>query len=480
MARAGIIDDHLRHPGTAGIRPSSESWSRELLAIQSAVTAAGDDTDRVMHIVTDGALRLIPDAAGAAVQIREGDELVYRAASGWSARRDGLRLPLTGGLAQNCMATGKTLTCLDSASDPRPDLANCRNVGIRSIVVVPLPLQGEYVGVLKIYAWDAQAFDERDLLTARLLAGPIAIGLASAAQALAARAHDEVAKRFAATFEQAAVGIAHVAPDGSFLLVNDRFCDIAGHARDNLILRGFQQITHPDDLDADLDNLAALVAGKISHYAMEKRYVRDDGSLIWVNLTVSLVRHADGTPDFFVSVIEDISARKQAEQAALHDALTGLPNRRWMIERLDQELDQLRTGEMPLSVAYLDLDGFKAINDRFGHAEGDRCLIEVAAAIKSVLRDDDMICRMAGDEFVLLLPHATQATSAVVLGRLHHAIERLSHRSGWPISVSAGAVVVEPGTATTAENVLSAADRIMYVVKHGDRRRQAIEVMRVA
>ncbi|MFB1489174.1 MULTISPECIES: PAS domain S-box protein [unclassified Thiocapsa] len=122
-------------------------------------------------------------------------------------------------------------------------------------------------------------------------------------------------RRFQATFEQAAVGIAHVAPDGSWLRVNQKVCDIIGYSRDELLTKTFQDITHPDDLNADVAYVGRMLAGDIENYAMEKRYIRKDGSFVWINLTVGLVSKPDGTPDFFVSIIEDIDRRKEAETA---------------------------------------------------------------------------------------------------------------------------------------------------------------------
>ena len=123
-------------------------------------------------------------------------------------------------------------------------------------------------------------------------------------------AHKRTEDAFAATFEQAAVGMAHVAPDGSFLKVNTCLCRILGRPREALMALGFQDITHPGDLQADLAQVEALLAGRISTYTMEKRYLLPGGGTVWASLTVSLVRGPDGAPDYFISVVEDISARK--------------------------------------------------------------------------------------------------------------------------------------------------------------------------
>lgn len=121
--------------------------------------------------------------------------------------------------------------------------------------------------------------------------------------------------RFRATFEQAAVGIGHVAPGGHWLRVNNKLCEIVGYSREELLARTFQEITHPDDLDADLAQRRRMLAGEIDTYSMEKRYLHKNGHLVWANLTISLTRKPDGTPDYFIPVVEDIRARIEAEHA---------------------------------------------------------------------------------------------------------------------------------------------------------------------
>ena len=97
-------------------------------------------------------------------------------------------------------------------------------------------------------------------------------------------------ERFRSTFEQAAIGIAHVSPEGRFLRINQRFCDIVGYSLEEMLSHNFQEITHQDDLDADLEYVRQLLSGEIQTYSMEKRYFKKNGSRVWVNLTVSLVR----------------------------------------------------------------------------------------------------------------------------------------------------------------------------------------------
>jgi two-component system sensor kinase FixL len=125
--------------------------------------------------------------------------------------------------------------------------------------------------------------------------------------------------RLEASFEQAAVGMAHVAPDGSWIRVNDQCCAITGYSKQELLDGSFQQITHPDDLAQDLAQIQMLLSGEAERYAMDKRYIRKDGGSVWVHLTVTLIRNAAGEADFFVVVIQDIGDRKHVE-ASLVDS----------------------------------------------------------------------------------------------------------------------------------------------------------------
>jgi diguanylate cyclase (GGDEF)-like protein/PAS domain S-box-containing protein len=119
---------------------------------------------------------------------------------------------------------------------------------------------------------------------------------------------------FQSTFEQAAVGISHVSLTGQFIRLNQKFCEIIGYTHDELMHLTFQEITHPEDLEADLEYWLQLLTGVSDIYDREKRYCRKDGTIVWVKLTVSLVRQANGEPHYFISVIDDISDRKQLER----------------------------------------------------------------------------------------------------------------------------------------------------------------------
>lgn len=138
------------------------------------------------------------------------------------------------------------------------------------------------------------------------------------------RALEELNDRFRATFEQAAVGIAHVDLNGYFLRVNQRFCQITGYSAEELARRTFREITHPEDIEEEA--IAQLLAGKIKTYTVEKRYLRKRGRPVWVQVTTSLARDRDGQPSYFIGVVEDISQRKKTE-AALEESRKTLERR---------------------------------------------------------------------------------------------------------------------------------------------------------
>ena len=124
----------------------------------------------------------------------------------------------------------------------------------------------------------------------------------------------QILSRLTMTIERAPIGIANVSPTGQWLTVNRHLCDILGYAEPELRKKTFQELTYPPDLEQDLANVERTLKGEIPGYSMEKRYVRKDGSIIWGLLFVSLIRKPDGTPDYFISIVEDITLRKRMEE----------------------------------------------------------------------------------------------------------------------------------------------------------------------
>lgn len=276
-------------------------------------------------------------------------------------------------------------------------------------------------------------------------------------------------RRFQATFHHAPVGIAHVGMDGSFLLVNARFCEITGYPVEALIRTGFQQITHADDLRADETLLARLNLGEIPRYTMEKRYIRPDGAIIWINLTVSMMRDDDGEPELYVAVIEDLSEVRKAHHESTHDSLTGLLNRRGFAGRAQDMIDQAVHAWEPVSLVYLDLDGFKVLNDRFGHEAGDQCLIDVGMLLQASVRQKDSVARIGGDEFVLLLSGLTDDAAIELVERLRASLAQLVWMEDVGVSGSFGLLTTVPTANTDLAAMIRRADGAMLQAKRAGR-----------
>jgi signal transduction histidine kinase len=162
-----------------------------LIAIQQAIGGAKGDLQAVMDVIVNEA-SVMPQSIGVVVELRDADQLYYAAASGTSRDLVGLRLPLNGSLSGLSMLTGQPYHCEDSETDPRVSRAACRRVGLRSMIVVPIPHLGQTVGVLKYYSAEPSAYSEEDMLVAHLLVGPIAVGMSSVAEADALRAQIEL------------------------------------------------------------------------------------------------------------------------------------------------------------------------------------------------------------------------------------------------------------------------------------------------
>ncbi len=413
--------------------------------------------------------------------------------------------------------------------------------GLHGAVAVPILLRGEVLGVMEFFGREVRIPDEDMLETM----GSIGV---QTGQFIERREAEETLRlseeRFRGTFEQAAVGVAHVAPDGRWLRVNEKLCGILGYEEGELLGLSFQDVTHPADLDANLSHLEALLAGETQTYSMEKRYVRKDGSTAWVNLTVSLMREPSGEPEYFISIVEDITGRKLTEDAlrraeekyrgifenavegifqastewqlltvnpamariygyaspgemlvdfshagrlygeperraeleryvrehgsvadfevricrkdggwirtsanvralrdadgeilgyegtvedtterkaleerlehqAFHDGLTGLPNRALFLDRLRQALARTNRRDDSVAVLFLDLDGFKNVNDSLGHEVGDRLLVAAAGRLEGSVRIGDTVARLGGDEFTVLLEDVRGVEEAV-------------------------------------------------------------------
>jgi diguanylate cyclase (GGDEF)-like protein/PAS domain S-box-containing protein len=273
--------------------------------------------------------------------------------------------------------------------------------------------------------------------------------------------------RFRTAFEHAPIGMAIIGLDGRYHEVNQAFCDITGYSSAELARRTYQDLTHPDDLQAHRAEVRRLVRGEVPALQVEKRYVGPTGLPVWVLVSAAMVCDDDARPLYVLSQVLDIDQRKRREEQlqwqAERDSLTGLWNR----HRFEEELVRRRSlserhGEVT-AVILLDLDNFKAINDTYGHGAGDEVLRTVASVLSASVRAPDIASRYGGDEFAVVLPHTTREEASRMAERL---LGNLSQQTividGHPVTISGSAGVADD---TAGPDPVAAADHALYAAK---------------
>jgi diguanylate cyclase (GGDEF)-like protein/PAS domain S-box-containing protein len=272
-------------------------------------------------------------------------------------------------------------------------------------------------------------------------------------------------------FMHAPVGIAVVDLDGWPQEVNVALCKMVGRTVQQIRDRPFRDLSYSPDIDLDAAQIAALLNGTISSYSIEKRFVHAGGRSIWVLLSVSFVRDEQDRPPYFIELVQDISERKKVEGRLAHlvdhDFLTALFNRRRFEQLLVQQIKSVARYGGRGALLLIDLDRFKAVNDRFGHKAGDDLLKAVATALSSQTRETDVLARLGGDEFGVILPHVDQSHAELVANGLLKALRRQTpllaeHRI--PMTASIGVAMFE---GLGAVEMLAAADSAMYEAKAG-------------
>ncbi|MEV7284874.1 EAL domain-containing protein [Streptomyces sp. NPDC093252] len=308
-------------------------------------------------------------------------------------------------------------------------------------------------------------------LRARTLAEQESIAQAALrAQGVVAQALHASEARFRAVFEGAAIGIGIADLDGNVLEINGALQRMFGGGENNVRSRNVRDWTHVEDAPQVWRLYDELVRGEREHYHVEKAFYRPDGTVLWTNLTVSLLRDPDGNPQYQLALMEDTTERRllnlRLRYEATHDALTGLPNRTLFFERLEKAMNA-GPGQR-FGLCYLDLDGFKTINDSLGHAAGDRLLVEIADRLQScATAPGEMVARLGGDEFVALTtgPH-TQREVDELAGRIMNALLAPVRIDGRELTVRGSIGIVEgPSGERSAAEVLRSADITMYRAK---------------
>lgn len=288
----------------------------------------------------------------------------------------------------------------------------------------------------------------------------------------------EQAQREATTvFESSYEGLMVVNADGLIAKVNPAFVRITGYALDEVIGQSPRILSSGrQDVEFYRQMWTAILAQDFWQGEIWNR--RKSGEIYAELLSISVVRGSTGAIEHYVAVFSDISRLKEHEaeldRIAYYDPLTGVPNRRLLADRLAQAIARTGRSDLSLAVCYLDLDGFKQVNDQYGHAGGDQLLIGVAEHLKQILRTEDTLARLGGDEFVLLLADiASPEECSVVLERvLAAACSPVLLADDHTASVSASiGVSLYPQDHADADTLLRHADQAMYLAKNAGKNR---------
>lgn len=278
---------------------------------------------------------------------------------------------------------------------------------------------------------------------------------------------------FRSAFDNAPIGMGLLTLEGRWLQVNAAFTEMVGYTATQLSRMTLHDISEASTREADLEALDDLASGRRRTYEIEKPFRHADGHLLWVRVSASTVLGPDGKPSRMVSQYEDVSDRRVADarlaHLALHDPLTGLANRALLMDRLAVALAQRAREGGHVAVAFCDLDDFKAVNDRQGHAAGDQVLLTVAEALRSTVRPGDTVARIGGDEFVVAGMVDDRAEALALVDRLRRAVDE----AGVAASIGLATFPSDDGSpagmlaAFTAmpSSLLSSADQAMYAEK---------------
>ncbi len=486
-----------RKQAEAALQQEFERLSR-VIATQQEIAIRNPNLNAVMAVIADRTQDLTR-ADGAVIEMLEGDELVYRAASGIASAYVGLRMKVGTSLSGKCIATGQIMLCDDSETDARVDQSACQRIGIRSLVVVPLFYQDDRVGVLKVLSATPFAFTESDIQTLQLMAGFLASSLHLAsefdAKNILLSQLQESEQRYRSVIASMTEGVVLQLADGQITTCNasaERIIGLTpeqmmGRRSIDLDWRTVQEDGSPFPGQQHPAMITLQTGKPLSNVVMGIH--KSDKTLTWISINSQpLFQMNQSQPYGVVTTFADITERKRAEEMLRHraeqerliattDGLTQVANRRCFDERLQLEWHRLMQGQQQLSLIMLDVDYFKRYNDFYGHQAGDTCLVKVAkAAAAAVKRSADLFVRYGGEEFAAILPNTDAAGAIAVAESIREAIRDLAipHEQSDVsaiVTVSMGIATVIPTAERSPDELVALADRALYDAKRQGRDR---------
>lgn len=351
--------------------------------------------------------------------------------------------------------------------------------GITSEICVPLVDEGRVAGILNIESTTGVALDEGDLRL--LIAVTEHLNHAIGRARLYAEAR-ESERRYRSVVENAREIIFQSTADGIWTFLNPAWTETLGFAVAASLGRPIIEFIHPDDRESCLELFRPLYRGEVEHCRHEFRWLAASGEERWLEVQARPTRDGEGRLAGVAGTLSDITPRKRLEaqliRQAFHDALTGLPNRILFMDRLRQSLTASGRARGQIAVLFLDLDGFKVINDSLGHGAGDELLRAVGDRIAACIRTGDTIARFGGDEFAILVERVDRRATAVRLAeRIVRALRAPLIVGGREMFVSASVGVTFralPAAEASADELVREADIALYQAKAAGKARVAV------
>jgi diguanylate cyclase (GGDEF)-like protein/PAS domain S-box-containing protein len=287
-------------------------------------------------------------------------------------------------------------------------------------------------------------------------------------------------ERFRCSFDEALIGMTILDLQGRYERVNEAFCAIVGYSHEDLVGLSRESITHPDDAAGDAAAVRSLLAGHATSHTGTKRYLHAAGHAVRAQINVTLIRGPDGAALHFIGQVQDITDRHvhelQLQHMADHDPLTGLLNRRSFQRELDGHIGRVTRYGAAGAVLMVDLDHFKYVNDTHSHGAGDELIVHIAQALRSRLRDSDVLARLGGDEFAVLLPAGDADETQTVADALLQVVRdtpmpSAPGRGDGRVTASIGIARFDDGASLSSEELMVNADLAMYDAKEDGRDR---------
>lgn len=363
----------------------------------------------------------------------------------------------------------------------RPWHAHARLHNLHSSGSFPIRRANQPYAVLSAYSEQSGIFDDETVALLEKMSRDVSFALDNFDREQQRRSAQDAwrssEEHFRAFFERSMVGMATCSSKKGWIEVNDALCLMLGYTREELLRTTWAELTHPEDLNADIALFERFMNGEIDECTRDKRYLRKEGGIVHAHIAARCLRKKDGSVDYFVALIQDTTAQKLSDELiwkqANFDPLTGLLNRRMFRDRLKQEIVKSNRTKLPFAMLFIDLDHFKEVNDTLGHAKGDMLLVAAAHRISDNVRESDTVARLGGDEFMIILSQLADTSQVEAITR--HILKRLAEAFDLGseaafLSASIG-ITFYPADATDTEQLTRNADQAMYVAKNQGRNR---------